>query len=150
MSIEDITNYRRVSDTLASSGQPSEAQFKDIAQAGFDVVINLAMPNSDNALPEEGGIVTARKMTYVHLPVPFDAPTAAHLRSFFRLMTAFEGQRCWVHCVVNYRVSAFLYQYFRLVHLVGADQARNVMIASWSPDKVWQAFMKLERQDIGI
>lgn len=150
MSIEEITNYRRVSDTLASSGQPTEAQFKDIARAGFEVVINLAMPNSDNALPEEGGIVTARKMTYVHLPVPFDAPTAAHLRSFFRLMAAFEGQRCWVHCVMNYRVSAFLYQYFRLEQQVEDDQARHVMIPNWSPDKIWQAFMALEQQDIGI
>ena len=150
MSIEEITNYRRVSDTLASSGQPTEAQFKDIALAGFDVVINLAMPNSDDAIPEEGGIVTARKMTYVHLPVPFEAPTAEHLRSFFRLMAAFEGRRCWVHCVMNYRVSAFLYQYFRQVHQVDDDQARSIMIADWAPDEVWQAFMALERQDIGI
>jgi hypothetical protein len=37
-------------------------------------VINLAMPNSENAIPEEGYIVTARSMTYVHIPVPFDAP----------------------------------------------------------------------------
>ncbi|MCG8485969.1 MAG: phosphatase, partial [Chromatiales bacterium] len=74
MAIENITNYIRISDRIASSGQPEEQQFKDIAQAGFQVVINLAMPNSDNAIPEEGYIVTARKMSYVHIPVPFDAP----------------------------------------------------------------------------
>jgi protein tyrosine phosphatase (PTP) superfamily phosphohydrolase (DUF442 family) len=42
MSIEDITNYKKVSDTLASSGQPEDMQFKEIAEAGFEVVINLA------------------------------------------------------------------------------------------------------------
>lgn len=45
MSLQDIVNYRKISDPAASSGQPEEMQFKDIAEAGFEVVINLAMPN---------------------------------------------------------------------------------------------------------
>ncbi|MET0106548.1 MAG: protein tyrosine phosphatase family protein [Sedimenticola sp.] len=150
MSIEDITNYKAVSETLASSGQPEEMQFKDIAQAGFEVVINLAMPNSDNAIPEEGYIVTARKMMYVHLPVPFEAPTVEHLKSFFALLEALEGKKCWVHCVVNYRVSAFMYQYFRLVHKVSAEDAKKVIIAEWKPDQVWREFMALDERDVGL
>jgi len=149
MSIEAITNYKAVSETLVSSGQPAEWQFKEIADAGFEVVINLAMPNSDKAIPEEGYIVTAREMVYVHLPVPFGAPTAEHLRSFFGLMRAFEGKKCWVHCVVNYRVSAFLYQYFRLVRNVSSEEARKVIIAEWTPDQVWREFMALEGVDVG-
>jgi protein tyrosine phosphatase (PTP) superfamily phosphohydrolase (DUF442 family) len=150
MSIEEITNYMAVSETLASSGQPDEMQFKEIAQAGFDVVINLAMPDSDNSIPEEGYIVTARKMIYVHLPVPFNAPTAGHLRSFFALLDAFEGKKCWVHCVVNYRVSAFMYQYFRLVRKMSTEEAKKVIIAEWNPDQVWRDFMTLEERDIGF
>jgi protein tyrosine phosphatase (PTP) superfamily phosphohydrolase (DUF442 family) len=150
MSIEDITNYKAISKTLASSGQPDEMQFKEIAEAGFEVVINLAMPNSDNAIPEEGYIVTARKMVYVHLPVPFEAPTAEHLRSFFALLEAFEGKKCWVHCVVNYRASAFLYQYFRLVQKLSSEEAEKVMIAEWRPDQVWRDFMALEKKDVGL
>jgi len=44
MSIEAITNYIKVSDRIASSGQPEEHQFKSIAEAKYQVVINLAMP----------------------------------------------------------------------------------------------------------
>ena len=150
MSIEDITNYKAVSETLASSGQPEEMQFKEIAEAGFEVVINLAMPNSDNAIPEEGYIVTARKMVYVHIPVPFEAPTAEHLRSFIVLLEALKGKKCWVHCVVNYRVSAFLYQYFRLVQKVSTGEAKKVIIAEWKPDQVWREFMALEEKDLGL
>lgn len=150
MSIKEISNYKAVSETLASSGQPDEMQFKAIAEAGFEVVINLAMPNSENAIPEEGYIVTPRKMVYVHLPVPFDAPAAGHLRSFFALMRAFEGKKCWVHCVVNKRVSAFLYQYFRLVHGMSSDEAGKVIIAGWQPDRVWREFMALEAKDVGL
>jgi len=149
MSIDTITNYKAISETLASSGQPDEMQFREIAAAGFDVVINLAMPNSENALPDEGYIVTARGMAYVHLPVPFESPTAGHLRAFIALMKAFEGRKCWVHCAVNYRVSAFLYQYYRLVHGVRDEDARKVMIAEWQPDRVWQDFMALEEKDLG-
>ncbi|MCG7915022.1 hypothetical protein [Candidatus Thiodiazotropha endoloripes] len=35
MAVESVTNYRRVSDWIASSGQPDENQFKEIAQAGY-------------------------------------------------------------------------------------------------------------------
>lgn len=150
MSIKDITNYKALSETLASSGQPEEMQFKEIAEAGFEVVINLAMPNSDNAIPEEGYLVTARRMMYVHLAVPFEAPTAEHLRSYFALMEAFKGKKSWVHCVVNYRVSAFMYQYLRLVHNESAEEARRVIVADWRPDQVWRDFMALEGEDIGL
>ena len=150
MSIEDITNYKSISDVLASSGQPDEIQFKEIAAAGFEVVINLAMPNSDGAIPEEGYIVTARRMAYVHLPVPFEAPTAEHLKLFFALMEAFKGNKCWVHCVANYRVSAFLYQYFRLVQNLSPEEAEKVIIAEWEPDNVWQEFMVLEARNVGL
>ena len=43
--IEDIYNYRRISDRIATSGQPTEQQFGLIKQAGFTSVLNLA-PNS--------------------------------------------------------------------------------------------------------
>jgi protein tyrosine phosphatase (PTP) superfamily phosphohydrolase (DUF442 family) len=150
MSIEDIANYKGISARLASSGQPDEMQFKEIAQAGFEVVINLAMPNSDNALPDEGYIVTARKMTYVHLPVPFESPTAGHLKSFLGLMSAFDAKKCWIHCVVNKRASAFLYQYFRLVHGQSADDAKRVIIAGWQPNEVWREFMALRATDLDV
>ena len=150
MSIEEITNYKEVSKSLSSSGQPDEMQFKEIAEAGFEVVTNLAIPNSDNAIPEEGCIVTARKMIYAHLAVPFEAPTAAQLRSFFEIMDAFEGKKCWVHCVVNYRVSAFLYQYFRLIKNVSSQEAKQVMFAAWEPNEMWRRFMALEGKDLGL
>jgi protein tyrosine phosphatase (PTP) superfamily phosphohydrolase (DUF442 family) len=150
MSIANIRNYIQVSDRIASSGQPDEHQFKDIAEAGYEAVINLAMPNSDNAIPEEGNIVTSLKMTYVHIPVPFDAPDVSYLREFIKVMGAFSVRNVWVHCVVNYRVSAFLYQYQRLVHGAPPEEAKKVMLASWEPNKVWQKFMALSNEDVAL
>lgn len=148
MSLRSINNYIRVSDRIASSGQPEEMQFRTIAEAGFQVVINLAMPNSENALPDEGHIVTARRMAYVHIPVPFGAPTVEHLRQFCGVMQAFATQRCWVHCVVNKRVSAFLYQYQRLVLGRSDAQARGAVLPGWEPDAAWQRFMAYSADDV--
>ncbi len=150
MSIEDILNFIQVSDRIASSGQPEDHQFKDIAKAGYKTIINIAMPNSENAIPEEGNIVTSLKMTYVHIPVPFDAPNASHLREFIKVMETFANQRVWVHCVVNYRVSAFLYQHQRLIHGAQPEEAKKVMLASWEPDIIWQKFMALSYEEVGL
>lgn len=97
MGIEKITNFLQISDRIASSGQPEEHQFKNIADANYQVIINLAMPDSDNAAPEEGNIVTANKMTYAHIPVPFDAPNVNHLRMFIKIPSPFSKQRVLVH-----------------------------------------------------
>ena len=39
MPLEHILNFIQVSDRIASSGQPDEAQFKEIAVAGYEVVV---------------------------------------------------------------------------------------------------------------
>ena len=140
MTVESITNYLRVSDRISSSGQPDEDGFHSIAVAGFGAVINLAMPDSDNAIPEEGSIVTMLGMTYHHIPVPFDAPETSHLRQFFGLMESLEDENVWVHCVVNYRVSAFLYLYCRWKG-ASNDEAREAMLKDWKPNATWRAFL---------
>ncbi len=143
MGIDTITNYLALPGGIASSGQPEEHQFRFIAEQGYGVVINLAMPNSENAIPEEGYIVTARSMRYAHIPVPFDAPGEDHLAEFLSVMKAFSGHRRWVHCVVNYRASAFLYHYWRRVLGAGPEEAARVMLPGWKPDPVWQRFLAL-------
>ena len=147
MAIEDITNYILVSDRIASSGQPEERQFRDIAEAGYQVVINLAMPNSEDAIPEEGNLVTAKKMVYVHISVPFDAPNMTYLKMFLGVMEAFSDKKVWVHCVVNKRVSAFLYHYQRLIHGKSHEEATRVMLPNWEPNEVWQQFLALKFEE---
>jgi protein tyrosine phosphatase (PTP) superfamily phosphohydrolase (DUF442 family) len=143
--MQDITNYVQLTDLVGTSGQPTEQQFKAIADAGFTAVINLAMPDSDKAIPEEGSIVTGLGMSYVHIPVPFDAPSCAHLKQFSGAMQAFDGQRVWVHCVVNARVSAFMYQYLTKVKGLPEAESRSPILDRWEPDmdEVWRNFLAM-------
>ena len=48
--LEHIRNFLRIDDRLATSGMPQPEDFAALRQAGFDIVINLALPTSDNTL----------------------------------------------------------------------------------------------------
>lgn len=151
MNISNIINYIQVSERIASSGQPTREQFESIADEKYQVVINLiSLPHFDSVILEEGHIVTALEMTYVHIPVPFNAPKAEHLRQFIKIMDAFSDQKIWVHCVANYRVSAFLYQYSQLVYGATPEEAKKVMLPSWIPNEVWQNFMAISPEEIRL
>lgn len=147
MALTDILNYVAVADTLATSGQPEPEQFSDIARAGFQIIINLAMDNSDRALEDEAECVQKTGLKYYHIPVPFDAPGIAHLHQFFQIMHMHEEQKIWVHCVVNYRASAFIYQYLKTFQNCSEYQARSALLKSWQPDTTWKKFMALRFND---
>lgn len=58
-------------------------------------------------------------------------------------MKAFKEKKVWVHCVVNYRVSAFLYLYMRVVHNATVEEASRVILVSWKPNDIWKSFMDI-------
>src|SRR5436305_11639838 len=103
--VSEIYSFRAVGERFGTAGQPTEGQFRMVSEAGFEAVINLALPTSDNALANEGSVVTNLGMSYVHIPVDFKAPTAQGFRAFCRVMDAFDDLRVFVHCAANKRVS---------------------------------------------
>src|SRR5688572_26948507 len=105
--LSEISGYRAVGDRLGTAGQPTEGQLRTVREAGFEAVINLALPTSDGALATEGSVVTCLGMSYVHIPVDFQAPTPQDFRAFCRVMDAFDDRPVFVHCAANKRVSAF-------------------------------------------
>ena len=146
--LDAIYNYEPITDWLGTSGYPTEAQFEDIATAGYSAVINLALPSSDNAIPNEGSIVTSHGMAYFHIPVDFENPTAEDYRLFCGVLGALEGQKVWVHCVVNARVSAFVYRYLRYEKGLDEEASTTRLLKKWLPqmDDVWQNFLALPHE----
>jgi protein tyrosine phosphatase (PTP) superfamily phosphohydrolase (DUF442 family) len=141
-SLRDIYNFRALDEKVGTAGQPTESQFRAIRDAGFNAVINLALPTSDNAIAVEGSVVTGLGMFYVHIPVDFKSPTDKDFQAFCRVMAAFDDRRVFVHCAANMRVSAFMFLY-RVLHK-GADlaQAQSDLCAIWEPDEVWSKFIR--------
>lgn len=145
-------NYHQCTDDIATSGQPDRVQIHDISEEGYEVVINLAMHDSDNALPDEGSLVASLGMHYINIPVPFDEPTARHLEEFIGMMEVLKDRKVWVHCAVNARVSAFMYHYLTKVKGFSDADASSPLMLKWRPkmDDVWQEFMEISNEEIDL
>lgn len=138
-------NYHQATPSIATSGQPTRGELHQIAEQGYEAVVNLAMHDSDNAIPEEGNLCASLGMAYFNLPVPFDEPTAQQLRDFVALMELLAGRKVWVHCAVNARVSAFMYQYLTQIQGYAPKEATSPLLAKWQGkmDDAWQGFMAI-------
>ena len=87
-SVTDIYNFLALSDALGTAGQPLAAQFSAIKNAGYQVVINLALATSPQALLDEKEIVERQGMEYIHIPVVWESPRVEDALHFFDAMKA--------------------------------------------------------------
>jgi protein tyrosine phosphatase (PTP) superfamily phosphohydrolase (DUF442 family) len=149
-SLEDIRDYVRLTPEIGTAGQPRRDQFDAIAAAGFAGVINLAMPDHPDSLADEGKLVTGLGMCYCHLPVPFDAPRPAHFRKFVALLEAHSGSPVFVHCILNYRVSAFMYLYLKQVVGRPENEARSPILERWEIEPCWRQLMSMDAAALGF
>lgn len=135
-----IYNWRRLDSRLTTSGQPTEEELGAIAALGVRHIVNLGLHSHEKALPDEAGTVAALGMAYIHLPVDFQNPTEADYLRFRAVMAELADVPVHVHCIANYRVSAFLYRYRREQGLSEAE-ARADMEAVWQPTGPWAALI---------
>jgi protein tyrosine phosphatase (PTP) superfamily phosphohydrolase (DUF442 family) len=142
---EDIRGWQRLDDFTTTSGKLDEADIARLGSIGVRHVINLALDTHPEALADEGAKLDAAGIRYTHIPVPFDAPDDSHYAAFCKALTA--GEATHVHCIMNWRVSAFFY---RLNRERGMDeaQARALLHQQWAPETsdnpqaaVWKAFI---------
>jgi protein tyrosine phosphatase (PTP) superfamily phosphohydrolase (DUF442 family) len=133
-----IKAYRQLEERIATAGQPNAEELAAVAQAGYEVVINL---HTSPDLPDERDVVGALGLEYVQIDVPWQHPERSHLERFFAAMDARRAQRLFVHCAANMRVSAFMALY--RIHKLGwavKVALEYVDVPSFPP--VWQAFIE--------
>lgn len=140
-SLAGICNYLPIDDSISTSGQPTARQFELIRAAGFTTVINLAPHHAENALPDETGLLRSLGLRYVHIPVDFKNPTATDFDLFTQSMNMAVGEKIWVHCAANMRVSAFVYKYRRDIRGDNHQVARSDLQRIWEPYGIWKDFL---------
>ena len=154
MGIEQIVNYLEISDGLACAGQPSREEYPLIREAGFDLVINLAMPDSPDAIPDEAELAHSLGLGYLAIPVVWEHTTLADLTKFFEAMDQHRAQRIFVHCVLNLRASVFVYLHrvaryeYRVARHEPQGAAWEDVLRIWTPDQTWTDFITLAVKDI--
>jgi protein tyrosine phosphatase (PTP) superfamily phosphohydrolase (DUF442 family) len=140
--MDKILNYIKVTKNLSTSGQPTKKQFRTIAKNGFDVVINLALYNSNNAIKEEDKIVSENGMIYYHIPISWEKPEIKRLKLFLSTlqMLLSENKKVYVHCVKNYRVSVFIYKYKK--DILKRKGVRLIAPKEYKPNSTWRKLLK--------
>ena len=136
-----IYNFKQVDDRLACSGQPTEAQLKDIADEGYRVIINLALTGTKYSLPDEAKSVNDLGLIYYHIPVQFDNPQLSELEEFLDLMQQHANEKVLVHCAANYRASCFTGLYLLATRRLTQEEMTDFIESTWQPDAVWQLFV---------
>ncbi len=151
MQIEDIYNYRKVSDQIATGGQPSAAQLEAAAQAGFNAVINLATFDPGHSLPDEAGLVESLGMRYIAIPVKWNDPQESDFLAFEQAMGGLAGQKVLIHCAANFRATAFyaLYAERNLGWSQAQGEALRETVWQGSNYPIWEQFIRSIRARSG-
>jgi len=142
--MNDIYNYLYYHEKLSSSGMPTTEQMKSVAEAGVELVINLAPHDVPKAIPNEMELVASLGMEYINIPVNWNTPTRDGLHVFMDAMDTNKDRKIHVHCEANFRASAFIAMY-RILRLGwNPDEAFAVMHTIWDEDAypVWKMFVE--------
>jgi len=148
--METISNLIQVNEKLFTSGQPTQEEFELIANSKFNLVINLGLTSSVGKLDREDDIVTSLGMNYIHIPVDFEKPTIKNLNDFLKLLYTFKNEKIWIHCIKNYRVSAFMYVYHKYVLQTPFEEIDLEIFEQWQPSKEWQELMKTPIEELDL
>lgn len=141
----DIRNWQRRPDGVTTSGKLEPHDPARLAAIGVRHVVNLALDSHPEALADEAARMAAAGIAYTHIPVPFDAPTPGHVAALAEALAAHPGP-AHVHCIMNWRVTAFFYLLDRAAG-VAESEARARMAKVWDPLKdenapeAWRALL---------
>lgn len=129
---DHIVGWQRIDTRTTTSGRLKADDIAALAGIGVRHVINLALTDSPGALANEDALLADAGIRYTHIPVPFAAPSRDHYAAF-RAALATDAEPVHVHCIMNYRVSAFFYRYHRANGMPEAE-AHALMERQWSPE----------------
>lgn len=104
--VESIANFHRVSDRVATGGEPTTAQIVALAEGGFNTIVNLREDSESNDGPlfraaREAGI------RFVRVPVSMTNPTDASVAKFLAVTDDTVLYPVYVYCAEGNRAAAY-------------------------------------------
>lgn len=147
MMSEEFFNFKKVSDHIATAGQPSENQLRSLKDEDYEYVLNIAPYDRRYSIADEPGLVESLNMEYIHQPVDFSNPLLADYQEFEDSLERIKNKKALIHCAANYRVSVF-FSHYASKYLGWDEQRCDEFIADiWDIREfpIWVEFLKTLR-----
>ena len=96
--VPTIQGYHRVSDQLATAGQPDEATLAQLKTLGFRTVVNLRRTSEDPIVEKEKDLVEAAGLRYVSVPLTPASLTGADVDKVMAALAEHEAGPVLLHC----------------------------------------------------
>lgn len=127
--IEGVTNYTRLSATMACAGATSASAVPELKAMGFKAIVNLRVADEEGArVDEEGRAAHAAGLAYFHLPFTTPSSPAEDRRAlvtrFLEVVTDPANQPLFVHCAGGGRAAALW-------------MIKRVRVDGWTVERAW-------------
>jgi uncharacterized protein (TIGR01244 family) len=105
--VSGISTFAQLESTIACGGSTKPEAIREIKNMGFKSVINLRLATEEGAMvEEEGAVVRAAGMNYVHLPFNAQSPDPNLIDNFIAAVTKPANTPAYVHCAAGGRAAA--------------------------------------------
>jgi uncharacterized protein (TIGR01244 family) len=105
--ISGISTFAQVESTIACGGSTTPEAIREIGRMGFKSVVNLRLASEEGArVDEEGAVVRAAGMKYVHLPFNIQSPDPQLVDNFIAAVSGLANTPAYVHCAAGGRAAA--------------------------------------------
>ncbi len=121
-----------------------------LSQQGFKAVIYLAPSSVSDAVKDEPELVTQQGLAFIHVPIPFGAPTEAHFEAVSAALQRLQDQKVLVHCQVNMRASTMVFLHRVIKEKVNPAAAWESVTQVWSPEGPWKRLALAQLSKHGI
>jgi protein tyrosine phosphatase (PTP) superfamily phosphohydrolase (DUF442 family) len=134
----DAPNVVAIDSKLVTSGQPSAETLAGLKAEGFDAVIYLAPSSVSDAVRDEPAILSRQGIEFVHVAIPFGAPTEVHFEAVSAALTRLKDKKVLVHCQVNMRASTMVFLHRVARRKESPSGAYEAVSRVWSPQGPWK------------
>ena len=94
--------------------------------------------HNKGALKKEDKIVSKSGMIYIHIPITWKNPELDRLKLFLKILKTLqeENKKVFIHCIMNYRVSVFMYHYKKSI--LKQKNVKLIKPKKFILNKVWK------------
>jgi protein tyrosine phosphatase (PTP) superfamily phosphohydrolase (DUF442 family) len=127
-----------IEPNLVTSGQPTAAALAGLKAEGFEAVIYLASSSVSDAVKDEPALLSKQGIEFVHVPIPFGAPTEAHFEAVSAALARLKSKKVLVHCQVNMRASTMVFLHRVVRRKESPSAAYEAVTRVLSPQGPWK------------